>query len=225
LELFGLMFASVTDGGRIVHCESLSISSAAGISLSRRAEDQESAMTKYRIDRVKIVPLKASPATWSFAGSTKKGTDFRYEATDGNYRSRNQWEFILRVPRNRHEHIEVRPAKTPNDSAFAGLDRRSLTFMRGTLGGYKRFRYCQMALALPEGYGTKRVVRRGEKHLLPYWLRNMGWRIKTKPTVRRTKGTDREALVILVQPDDHQYMITTFLATKAWVRKKNVLLD
>ena len=92
--------------------------------------------------------------------------------------------------------------------------------MRGTRPGYRRFRYCPLALAVPDGSGTRDVVNRDEKDRLPPWLRNLGWRLKLKATVRNTRGTDPESLVILVRPDDQQFMIAVFLALKAWVLKR-----
>src|SRR5205823_3712898 len=102
----------------------------------------------------------------------------------------------------------------PNDGAFAGLDRRALTFRRGTLGGYTRFRYCPLALALPESNGARNVIHRSQKQQLPVWLRHLGWRLKQKATVRKTRGTDGESLVVLVHPNDYQMMIRVFMAMK-----------
>ena len=62
---------------------------------------------------------------------------------------------------------------------------------------------------------TRRIAH--EKRSLPPWLRKLGRRLKAKDTVRPTRGTDTDMLVVLVRPDDHQFMIAMFMATKAWV--------
>jgi hypothetical protein len=181
-------------------------------------------MQRLRFDRVEVGKATDRPATWKFAGSPVRGTEYRYPVIDRNHRSRNSWEFAVRVPAAGRGRIEVRPIVVPNEQALAGLDRRSLTFMRGTKGRYARFRYCQLSLALPDGSATRDVVHRGETSSLPYWLRNLGWRIKQKATIRATRGTDGRSLAILVRPDDHQTMIRLFLGTKAWILKRGIAL-
>jgi hypothetical protein len=79
-------------------------------------------------------------------------------------------------------------------------------------------------LAVPSGDASRVIVRGTEKHKLPTWLRRFGWRLKEKNTVRSTRGTDGALLVVLVRPDDHRFMIATFLATKAWVLKRGFAL-
>lgn len=114
--------------------------------------------------------------------------------------------------------------RAPNDSALAALDRRSLTFMPATNPRYRAYRYCQLSLADPAGQRTRRVVRRTDKRVLPYWLRDLGWRLKQKTTVRRTRGTDGDSLAALVGSEDHRMMICLFLGTKAWVLKRGITL-
>jgi len=175
---------------------------------------------RYRLDRVDVEPLDSRPATWTFAQATVTGVERRYAVTDWNHTIRNRWEFVVRLPKTRRERIEVRPVRVPNDRAFAGLDRRSITFSRATRPGFAGLRYCQLSLAVPPGQGTRDVVHRGEAGNLPYWLRNLGWRIKLKATVRSTRGTDAHSLVLLVREADHAMMIRLFFATKAWVLKR-----
>lgn len=112
----------------------------------------------------------------------------------------------------------------PNDKAWSDLDRRSLTFRRATMPGYTEYRYCQLSFALPPGEGTREVAHRGQKADLPFWFRPLLRRIKLKKTVRRTRGTDAESLVVLVPRDDYQAMIRIFMASKAWVRKRGISL-
>jgi hypothetical protein len=181
-------------------------------------------MAIYKTDRVEVEPTGASRSTWTFAGRTVKGIEHQYDVTDGNHTSRNRWGFVVRVPRDTYGRIEVRPVATPNDSRYAGLDRRSITFMRATRPNYTGFRYCPLALADPSGDASRVIVRGSEKRHLPTWLRKFGWRLKEKNTVRSTRGTDGALLVVLVRPDDHRFMIATFLATKAGVLKRGCTL-
>lgn len=182
-------------------------------------------MAIYKFTRVDVAKPTTSSATWTFAGRAVKGLEHRYLVTDRNHGSRNRWEFVVRVPADPYGRVEVRPVKTPNDSAYAGLDRRSITFMRGTRANYTGFRYCPLALAVPSGAATRIVIRGAEKSELPTWLRRLGWRLKEKATVRVTRGTDGGSLVVLVRPNDHEFMIAMFLATKAWVLKRGFTLE
>jgi hydrogenase maturation factor len=52
----------------------------------------------------------------------------------------------------------------------------------------------------------------------------MRGRMRRKQNVRPTKGTDGDALVVLVQPGDHAAMIRLFFATKVWVLKEGITL-
>jgi hypothetical protein len=173
---------------------------------------------------VEVEALEERPAAWTFARAPVRGIEHLYSVIDNNYRARNRWEFVVRVPDVARGRVEVRPLRVPDDKVLAGLDRRSLTFMPATKAGYTRFRYCQLSLAVPGGGSTRDVVHSGERNKLPYWLRNLGKRIKQKSTVRATKGTDAHSLAVLVDRDDHRMMICLFLATKAWVLKRNVSL-
>ncbi len=181
-------------------------------------------MAEYSLDKAEVERLTERPATWTFAGSTVRGTECRYSVIDRNSRMRNRWEFLLRLPDKTHWRIEVRPVKVPNDKALAGLDRRSLTFMRGTRRGYTQFRYCQLSLAKPSGEGTRDIVNVRDKRRLPKWLQDLGRRLKQKCTVRNTKGTDARTLVVLVRLTEYEQMIRLFMATKAWVLKQGFSL-
>ena len=181
-------------------------------------------MAKYRRELVEVIAAGSSPATWDFARRSVKGTEYRYEVTDRNYRSRNRWEFVVRVPAESSGRIEVRPVRTPSDKKLAGLDRRSITFMRATKPAYTGFRYCPLALADPTGDASRRIVRHDQKSQLPGWFQKLG-RLREKNTVRATRGTDGRLLVVLARPDDHAFMITIFLACKAWVLKHGFTLD
>ena len=49
--------------------------------------------------------------------------------------------------------------------------------------------------------------------------------MRLKQNVRPTRGTDGDALVILVPAGDHAAMIRLFFATKVWVLKERVTLS
>lgn len=182
------------------------------------------ARRRYRLDKVDIAASGERSASWGFAGGAVSGSEHSFVVTDGNYRRRNHWEFVARVPKETGGRIEVRPTLLPNDRAWADLDRRSLTFARATRSRYRGQRYCQVALADPQGLRTKDLVHKGEKDRLPAWFRQIGGRIKVKETVRATKGTDGHALVAIVGSDDYATMIRLFFAMKVWVLKEKIVL-
>src|SRR5205085_10148425 len=84
--------------------------------------------------------------------------------------------------------------------------------------------YCKVALADPAGERTRLIARVDEKKKLPYWLKSLNGRMRSKASVRHTRGTDGDSLVIVVDPDDHQRMVALFLAAKAWVLKEGFRL-
>lgn len=180
---------------------------------------------RYRVDQLAISRSGQRPALWTFGRDTVKGVECTYLVTDQNFPTRNTWEFIVRVPEDAHDRIEVRPRSVPNLRAWAGLERRSLTFTQARRANYRGWYYCQIALADPTGSKTKDVVRRSQRHDLPSWFDHFDGRLREKDTVRATKGYDGDELVALVRADDHVAMIGLFFATKAWVLKERVLLD
>ena len=179
---------------------------------------------RYQLDLVTVEPGESRPATWTFAGDAVSGTEQSYLVIDGNFPSRNVWTFMVRIPKERGERLEVRPRTTPNLKVWAELTDRSLTFARATKGEARGRWYCQVALADPTGARTKDVVRGDERHDLPPWFEQLQGRMRIKQNVRPTKGTDGDSLVILVQPNDYATMIRLFFATKVWVLKERVSL-
>jgi hypothetical protein len=167
---------------------------------------------RYQLDRVTVEPGDSRPATWTFAGDAVSGMEQSYLVTDGNFPSRNTWDFMVRIPKARGGRLEVRPRTTPNLKVWAELTDRSLTFARATKGEARGRWYCQVALADPTGGRTKDVFD------------SLRGRMRLKQNVRPTKGTDGESLVVLVQPDDHAAMIRLFFATKVWVLKERITL-
>jgi hypothetical protein len=152
------------------------------------------------------------------------GIEQTYAVRDENFRSRNEWEFVIRIPRDRDERIEVRPRTTPNVKAWAELPDRSLTFSRATKGPARGKWYCQVALADPTGHKSRDIVRGDERRLLPRWFDALKGRMRLKEKVRTTRGTDGQALVVLVPAGDHVSMIRLFFATKVWILKERFAL-
>ena len=179
---------------------------------------------RYQLDRVIVVPGESRLATWTFAGDAVSGTEQTYTVTDGNFPTRNTWEFMVRIPKARGARLEVRPRNTPNLKFWAELTDRSLTFARATRGEARGRWYCQVALADPTGSRTKDVVKGEERHLLPAWFDSLQGRMRLKQNVRPTKGTDGQSLVVLVPAGDHAAMIRLFFATKVWVLKEGISL-
>lgn len=180
--------------------------------------------TRYRLDRVMVWPGEQRGSTWTFGGKPMSGTEQSYAVRDDNFPSRNQWEFVVRIPKHRDERIEVRPRTTPNVKVWAELPDRSLTFSRATKGEARGKWYCQVALADPTGARSRNIVRADERGELPAWFDALKGRMRVKQNVRNTNGTDGEALVVLVPADDHAAMIRLFFATKVWVLKERIAL-
>jgi len=67
-------------------------------------------------------------------------------------------------------------------------------------------------------------VRGDERGDLPAWFDALRSRMRVKKKVKNTKGTDGDALVVLVSAGDHAAMIRLFFATKVWVLKERITL-
>ncbi|MEO8449516.1 MAG: hypothetical protein ABI647_06990 [Gemmatimonadota bacterium] len=181
--------------------------------------------TRYKLDRVDVTPVDSRPASWAFAGTPLRGTELAFRVTDNNLSSRNQWAFIIRVPVDRRGRIEVRPRSTPNLKAWAELPDRSLTFSLATKGTARGKWYCQVALADATGERSKAVVHTDQRHELPHWFAALKGRMRRKEAVKATKGTDANALVVLIAAGDHTAMIRMYFATKVWILSEAVTLD
>jgi len=178
--------------------------------------------TRYRLDRVEVAPLGSRPASWTFAGEAVRGTEQSYVVIDRNLSAKNSWEFIVRVPEDAKGRIEVRPRTTPPHKAWEELPDRSLTFSLATRGPARGRWYCQVALADVSGERSRAIVRHGEREQLPHWFKDLGGRMRKKETVKLTRGTDGEALVVLVPAGDYADMIRLFFATKVWILREGV---
>jgi hypothetical protein len=172
---------------------------------------------KYQLEKVLVSAGESRPATWTFGGTAQQGTEQLFAVTDTNFDSRNQWEFMVRLPKRKAERIEVRPRIAPNVKVWAELPDRSITFMRATIGDARGRRYCQVALADPSGQRSRVIVRGDQRSQLPSWFDGLKGRMRVKENINRTRGTDGKALVLLVAEDDHRTMIRMFFALKVWV--------
>ena len=180
--------------------------------------------TRYKLARIDVAPVDARPASWTFAGDAVRGTEFAYTVTDNNFPSRNQWQFIVRVPQDRNGRVEVRPRTTPNLKVWAELPDRSLTFSLATRGPARGKWYCQVALADATGERSKAVVKTEQRGELPHWFGELSGRMRRKEAVKPTRGTDANALVVLVPAGDHAAMIRMFFATKVWILSEGVVV-
>jgi hypothetical protein len=180
---------------------------------------------RYKLDRVRVAPLDSRPTSWAFAGTPIRGTELSYSVIDTNLSSRNQWEFILRIPADPKGRIEVRPRTTPHIKAWAELPDRSLTFSLATRGAARGRWYCQVALADAAGLRSKAVVSTSRRGELPHWFTELSGRMRRKEAVKPTKGTDANALVILLAPGDYATMIRLYFATKVWILSEEIILD
>jgi hypothetical protein len=179
---------------------------------------------RYTLDRVYVAPLESRPATWTFAGTGMRGTERTFAVTDTNLPTRNEWEFIIRLPADPTERIEVRPKTTPNLKAWDTLTKRSLTFNRATRGTARGKWYCQVALADATGERSKAVVPTDQRDRLPHWFGDLSGRMRRKETVKPTRGTDGNVLVVLIAAGDYPMMIRLFFATKVWVLSERIIL-
>jgi hypothetical protein len=179
---------------------------------------------RYQLDRITVVPGEQRASTWTFGGKPVSGVEQMYVVRDENFPSRNTWEFVIRIPRDRAERIEVRPRTTPNVKVWAELPDRSLTFSKATRGAARGKWYCQVALADPTGQRSRDIVRGDERKFLPRWFDAVKGRMRVKEKVRTTRGTDGQALVVLVPADDYASMIRLFFATKVWILKERFAL-
>ena len=180
---------------------------------------------RYSLEKLVIEKGEVHKAAWSFAGERLNGEEHGYRVTDLNYETRNRWEFVIRIPKARGARLEVRPRTVPDLKAWAELPDRSLTFSRATMPPHTGSYYCPVALADVSGERSRIVVRSDERHRLPRWFAPLERQMRAKASVRSTRGTDADSLVLLVPAGDHEAMIRAFFATKVWVLKEGFTLD
>jgi len=161
--------------------------------------------------------LEERRAVWDFAGRFCKGTEFLYEVDDYNYWARNHWQFTVQVPDDwtKGNYINVRPSIVPNRKAWAGLDRRTISFQRATIGRHRGRVYAKLAIADVKAEKTRLVLTKDNKRFMPKWLKEF-FPVQ-KQRVTKSFANDGEHLVAVLKRDDHLAMIKLFLACKAWI--------
>jgi hypothetical protein len=171
----------------------------------------------FKTDLVEMSFLDDRRAVWDFTGQLCKGTEFLYEVDDYNYWTRNHWQFMVQVPDDwtKGNYINVRPLIIPNRRAWAGLDRRTMSFQRATIGRHRARVYGKLAIADVKGEKTRLVLNKDSKRSMPKWLKVFS--PLQKQRVTRSYANDGEHLVAVLDRDDHLRMIQLFLACKAWV--------
>jgi hypothetical protein len=174
---------------------------------------------RYDVARVHVMLKEERRTHLKFRDASVPATEYVYTVLDENYSQPARWDFLVRVPDTSTASTEVRPAMVPNVREWAGLDRKALMFQRATLGKHRGDMYCKVAVSDVSGEKTR--IEAKDKTRLPYWFRAFGSRLRTKDSVRTTRGTDADALVVTVPRDDHAMMIRVFLAAKAWVLKED----
>lgn len=169
-------------------------------------------------DKVRVAFLSKERTGWTFGNARAQGTIFHYKVSDYNYRTRNQWRFAIQVPNEwtKGNYIVVKPESVPNRRAWAGLERRSLSFHRATLGQHRGRLYGMLAISDVQGAKTKiQLTRSNTKLLMPKWLREFS--PLEKGLVTTTRGKVGEHVVAVLDRGDHGRMIRLFLALKAWI--------
>ncbi len=175
-----------------------------------------------RFEKIAITEIERRHASWTFTGRVVKGDEIRYEVRDHNYHPGSKWEFVIHIPDNKSERLEVRPIKVPNIKVLAQLLKRAITFQRATIPPHKNRYYCKITLAVADGWQTKRVVPGCELNALlkVKWFKKLESQICEKDAVTTTAGNDGQQLVILVEQNDYPAMIHAFFAMKVWVLRE-----
>jgi len=153
-------------------------------------------------------------AVWKFSGRKVGGVEYIYSVVDRNYVQRNQWSFVVRVPRSSKGYREVRATVVPNRKVWAGLERRSLQLGRADIGKYRKRRYAKLAISDVNDERTKVILNDNIK-ALPKWIK--AFKPIAKRKVARTKGNDGGHLVCVFDPENHRDMIRLFFALKPWI--------
>jgi hypothetical protein len=81
-----------------------------------------------------------------------------------------------------------------------------------------------VALADATGKRSKAVVPTDQRDRLPHWFNDLGGRMRRKESVKTTRGTDGNALVVLIAAGDYAMMIRMFFATKVWILSERIIL-
>jgi len=160
-------------------------------------------------------------SSWKWNGRTIRGSESVYEVVDRNFDRLNHWTFSVRVPRNGGQ-VVVQPQSVPGKKVFAGLERRSVVFVKATKNPHRTRLYCKANLADPTGEKNRLSTKRGDRSLLPPWFKYFLADMRLKNTVTTTAASDGRSQVVLVGRDDYERMIRLFFALRVWVLQEGI---
>ena len=157
-------------------------------------------------------------STWRMAGQEVKGVTNVYGVKDENLPPDNTWIFYVHVPESsdENENIIVKPEAAPARDKLLPVERRAITFMPANMPPHQEMAYCKINLADPTGAKNKIGVRFEHRSYLPEWMCDFHKDMYPKEDVKTTQGRDGKALIVVVNPGDHEKMIKLFIATRAW---------
>jgi hypothetical protein len=179
---------------------------------------------RYHAMKVQCERSSEKRASWKYQMRTVKGTEVEYRVHDGNLDRLNNWSFVVQIPGVVNTPVIVRPSESPGIKTLADVNRRSVVFVACTRHPWRAWRYAKVAPADPTLEQTKKVLRRGERDLLPSWFQYFRSKMRLKRSVTTTAGTDGDALVVCVKRDDHERMIRFFFATKVWILRESLIV-
>jgi hypothetical protein len=179
---------------------------------------------RYHPLKVNVTLERDQRSSWKWDERTIQGTEHVYNVDDGNFDRLKRWQFAVRVPKENGQ-IIVQPVNVPGKAAFAGLQRRSITFQKATKHPFRSKRYCKLNLADPTGEKNRRSTRRGQRDALPNWFQYFRPHMRLKDTVTTTAARDGKAQVIVVPADDYRRMIRLYFALRVWIMQEGVIVE
>jgi len=180
---------------------------------------------RYNPRLIDVIFQEEHSQSWKMAGRVTRGWEAIYNVEDRNFGRLKRWIFAIRTPKQRSGNIVVQPVHAPPKRVWAGLDRRSIVFVRATKHPYRSTVYCKVNLADPYFIKTKVGTSRGQRGLLPKWFDYFRPYMRLKNTVTTTAGHDGDAQVVVMDPQDHDRMIRLFIALKAWVLQEGIVVE
>jgi hypothetical protein len=178
---------------------------------------------KYEALNVEVSLQEDRRSSWKWDGQTIRGNEFVYEVIDRNFDRLNRWTFAVKVPQDGGQ-IVVQPQSVPGKKVFAGLERRSIIFMKATKNPHRTQLYCKANLADPTGDKHRLSTKKGDRSLLPKWFSYFIPDMRLKHTVTTTAGHDGESQVVLVGREDYDRMIRLFFALRVWVLQESIVI-
>jgi hypothetical protein len=125
-------------------------------------------------------------------GASQRVKSRLYQVADGNLPWGGSWLVELYEKKmseaggKTHQATFIRIHLAPHRATnkMVALTRLSITFQSGKLGKYRGKPYADLTYRPPATHGGKRIVRKGDKDLLPEWfLPHYERKIRLRPTV------------------------------------------